>query len=608
MHAGTRKFGRFGMAALGSSRMGATRLTLLALVAVLFVGLAYTTGAPAQDATPADTASISGPMSGSALGEDPLAALTGSSSSDTADASSTSSETTDGGASASSSVTDSPTISSDKLDYAPGATVTITGAGWPANESVQLQTDDDLGKSWSDSGTATTDADGAFTYSFDLPHHYVAQYTTTATDGVHTARTTFTDAAATLQGQSSPPCTGSSGGCDDGWDPGNLSGWAEGNLIPMRAKLTGGFSSEPFKISFDRSLNGSAGTTFGIETLTNFVAGAGVTITAPTACDTTGTVWAYCFNLTTSGTTNNSNPKFVTFSALMAVGAHNFTGSSMAIGGVDPSGMGNVQIAKPAPGQTPPGNPDLSVVKTCTVGCSATTGPNTAIVGTTVTYRLDYSNLSATDGGTTVVLRDILSSNETFVGCSNTCSRSGGSPDTLTWNLGSLAPGATGFVTVQAQLTSTAGASVTNEGNITSPQNESTSTLGNNVSLLTTTTQNAPPTIHTTSTSISCSPNPVTYGGGSICTATVSDTAASGKTAPTGTVTFNNGSASGSFSSTTCTLGSPTSTSSSCSVTYTPSAVGTGTHAIGASYGADSTHSGSSGSTNLTVQKAAARS
>ncbi len=112
--------------------------------------------------------------------------------------------------------------------------------------------------------------------------------------------------------------------------------------------------------------------------------------------------------------------------------------------------------------------------------------------------------------------------------------------------------------------------------------------------------------VHSTSTSVSCSLNPITYGGSSTCTATVTDTAASGQTAPTGTVTFDNGSASGNFSSLTCSLGSPTSSSSSCSVTYTPSAVGTGTHTIGANYGSDSTHSSSSGSTALTVDKAAA--
>ena len=497
-----------------------------------------------------------------------------------------------------------PSISSNKADYAPGEHVVLTGSGWQPGETVSVFVEDDQNKTWSRNVDVTADGVGSFIDEFDLPEHFVATYSVTATgrqSGV--ARTSFTDAAATLQGQSNPVCTGSAGGCDGGWEPGNLSGWAENDSIPMRVKLTGGFTNEPFQISFDRTLNSSGGTTFGIELLKDFQAGSGVTITtAATACDTTGPVWAYCFRASTSGTTNNANPKFVTFTALMAVGAHKFSGSSMAISGDAPSGMGNVQIAKPAAGQGAPGIPDLKVVKTCIVGCSTPSGPNTAIAGTTVTYRLDYSNLSTTDTGTTVVLRDILGADETFVSCSPSCVDPGGTPRVLSWSFPSLAPGASGFVTLQAQLTSTAGVTVTNEGNITSPQVDSNNL--NNVSTLATTTQNAPPAIHATSTSVACSPNPVTYGSTASCTATVSDTAASGRTAPTGTVTVNNDVAAGTFSSSTCTLGSPTASSSSCVVTYTPTAVGTGTHVISASYGADSTHTGSTGTTNLTVQKA----
>src|SRR5207249_6098681 len=125
--------------------------------------------------------------------------------------------------------------------------------------------------------------------------------------------------------------------------------------------------------------------------------------------DQTGPVWGYCFAVTTTGTVDNTNPTFITFSALLAVGARLFNGNSMTVGGVLPGGLGNVQVSKPQAAQIPPGNPDLSVVKTCTSGCSSTTGPNTAVAGTTVTYRLDYSNLATTSAndGTTVVLRDI---------------------------------------------------------------------------------------------------------------------------------------------------------------------------------------------------------
>src|SRR3989442_1385003 len=56
----------------------------------------------------------------------------------------------------------------------------------------------------------------------------------------------------------------------------------------------------------------------------------------------------------------------------------------------------------------------------------------------------------------------------------------------------------------------------------------------------------------------------------------------------------------GTFSSSSCTLSGP-GTSASCSVPYTPTAVGTGAHTIAASYGGDTTHAGSSGTTAVVV-------
>src|SRR5439155_11340503 len=66
---------------------------------------------------------------------------------------------------------------------------------------------------------------------------------------------------------------------------------------------------------------------------------------------------------------------------------------------------------------------------------------------------------------------------------------------------------------------------------------------------------------------------------------------------PTGTVTFTS-SGSGTFSSATCTL-----SGGSCSVTYTPSAVGTGTHTITASYSGDTRPAASTGATEVRVNK-----
>jgi hypothetical protein len=39
---------------------------------------------------------------------------------------------------------ETPSIRSDKDDYAPGELVTLTGSGWQPNESVHIEVNDDL--------------------------------------------------------------------------------------------------------------------------------------------------------------------------------------------------------------------------------------------------------------------------------------------------------------------------------------------------------------------------------------------------------------------------------------------------------------------------------
>ena len=95
---------------------------------------------------------------------------------------------------------------------------------------------------------------------------------------------------------------------------------------------------------------------------------------------------------------------------------------------------------------------------------------------------------------------------------------------------------------------------------------------------------------HSTSTSISCS-SPILVNQDSTCTATVTDTSTLGATTPNGSVSFAETGVTGSFNVTTCTLVGTGSTAS-CGVKFTPSASGTA-NVVG-SYGADSTHSGSS--------------
>lgn len=89
----------------------------------------------------------------------------------------------------------------------------------------------------------------------------------------------------------------------------------------------------------------------------------------------------------------------------------------------------------------------------------------------------------------------------------------------------------------------------------------------------------------TTSTSVSCAPSSLTLGSATICTATVSDTAAGIDSSPTETVTFTG--------STGCSLtATPSPGIATCQSRYVPTTAGTPTVAAG--YAGDSLHLGSS--------------
>lgn len=103
-----------------------------------------------------------------------------------------------------------------------------------------------------------------------------------------------------------------------------------------------------------------------------------------------------------------------------------------------------------------------------------------------------------------------------------------------------------------------------------------------------------------TSTTVVCSPGAVQVGASITCTATVMDIAASGGTAPHGTVSFTSNGAGG-FTGSPCTLVAGAGVSSTCSADYTPTAVGSGTHTITASYSGEASHNTSSGTVAVTV-------
>ena len=131
------------------------------------------------------------------------------------------------------------TIASDQPDYAPGATVTLTGAGWAAAESVHIFVNDDIGQQWSlDSNPdPVADDSGTFTYQFDLPDLFVAMYSVTATGATSgTATTTFTDAIPNSASMLTWRTSGS-GAWIQGTLNANNSNYKEGETVTFRIEL-----------------------------------------------------------------------------------------------------------------------------------------------------------------------------------------------------------------------------------------------------------------------------------------------------------------------------------------------------------------------------------
>src|SRR5436190_16883827 len=144
-----------------------------------------------------------------------------------------------------------PTISADQADYAPGSTVTLTGANWQSGEAVHVTVNDNVGQTWSYSVDVSADDGGGFTSQFQLPASFVASYLVTATGELSgTATTTFSDSAANLDqctngavGGTPEQCVNTTSPKLTNWVNGNANGskshWPEDEFIPYRTTLTG---------------------------------------------------------------------------------------------------------------------------------------------------------------------------------------------------------------------------------------------------------------------------------------------------------------------------------------------------------------------------------
>jgi Bacterial Ig-like domain (group 3)/FG-GAP repeat len=103
----------------------------------------------------------------------------------------------------------------------------------------------------------------------------------------------------------------------------------------------------------------------------------------------------------------------------------------------------------------------------------------------------------------------------------------------------------------------------------------------------------------TTTTTVACSPSPLTVGDTANCTATVTASSASAGP-PAGNVSFTTNGP-GKFSTTGCTLPAGSGAIAGCKFTYTASAIGPGTHQLTADYSGDGAHAASQGSDPLGV-------
>ena len=107
---------------------------------------------------------------------------------------------------------------------------------------------------------------------------------------------------------------------------------------------------------------------------------------------------------------------------------------------------------------------------------------------------------------------------------------------------------------------------------------------------------------HLTTTELACVPGSVKAEEATVCTATVTDAAATGRTIPTGAASFfANGP--GEFAQLQCDLEPAGPDSASCQGTYTPIRAGSSPHELGARYLSDGTHASSIGAFDLEVTR-----
>ncbi|HEX7042900.1 MAG TPA: hypothetical protein VF189_06630, partial [Patescibacteria group bacterium] len=148
----------------------------------------------------------------------------------------------------SSSNDQSATLSTDKADYSPTDTAVISGSGFVANKSYNLEIVSSDAPAVDLVTTITTDSNGSFVYAYQLDGNYRPNYTVYVKEGDKTiATTTFTDSATTPSVDLYSQCSNNLGsgfttgdtGCR--WTNGDLnssnSKYYEGDATPQRLAI-----------------------------------------------------------------------------------------------------------------------------------------------------------------------------------------------------------------------------------------------------------------------------------------------------------------------------------------------------------------------------------
>src|SRR3989442_396815 len=124
--------------------------------------------------------------------------LAGTSSSSTETATTgTASSSTETATTGTTSTVAAPALSTDKVAYTAGDTVVLSGANWPAADSIRVHVADTGTSGWINDAAVTAAVAGTFSASFALPAAFASTFNATATDASgETASLSFSDSSA----------------------------------------------------------------------------------------------------------------------------------------------------------------------------------------------------------------------------------------------------------------------------------------------------------------------------------------------------------------------------------------------------------------------------